>query len=29
MIEHNAYMMESSDFIVDFGKRQLEPVDAS
>ncbi|MGE7689778.1 ATP-binding cassette domain-containing protein [Lysinibacillus sp. NPDC097214] len=26
MIEHNAYMMESSDFIVDFGKRQEEPV---
>ncbi|MGE8205731.1 ATP-binding cassette domain-containing protein [Heyndrickxia sp. NPDC080065] len=26
MIEHNAYMMESSDFIIDFGKRQLEPV---
>ncbi|MBD8068751.1 ATP-binding cassette domain-containing protein [Bacillus sp. PS06] len=26
MIEHNAYMMESSDFIVDFGKRQIEPV---
>jgi len=26
MIEHNAYMLESSDFIVDFGKRQLEPV---
>ena len=26
MIEHNAYMMESSDFIVDFGKRQPEPV---
>ena len=27
MIEHNAYMLESSDFIVDFGKRQLEPVE--
>jgi excinuclease UvrABC ATPase subunit len=27
MIEHNAYMMESSDFIIDFGKRQLEPVE--
>ncbi|QBP42582.1 ATP-binding cassette domain-containing protein [Paenisporosarcina antarctica] len=26
MIEHNAYMIESSDFIVDFGKRQLAPV---
>lgn len=26
MIEHNVYMLESSDFIVDFGKRQLEPV---
>ncbi|NHN32207.1 ATP-binding cassette domain-containing protein [Paenibacillus agricola] len=26
MIEHNAYMLESSDFIVDFGKRQHEPV---
>ncbi|MEK3886355.1 ATP-binding cassette domain-containing protein [Bacillus sp. FSL K6-3431] len=26
MIEHNAYMMESSDFIVDFGKRKNEPV---
>lgn len=26
MIEHNAYMLESSDFIVDFGKRKLEPV---
>lgn len=26
MIEHNAYMMESSDYIVDFGKRQPEPV---
>ena len=26
MIEHNAYMLESSDFIVDFGKRQLAPV---
>ena len=27
MIEHNAYMLESSDFIVDFGKRQLAPVE--
>ncbi|MGO4498371.1 ATP-binding cassette domain-containing protein [Paenibacillus sp. 2RAB27] len=26
MIEHNAYMLESSDFIVDFGKRQPEPI---
>ncbi|MFK9091516.1 ATP-binding cassette domain-containing protein [Bacillus salipaludis] len=26
MIEHNAYMMESSDFIIDFGKRKNEPV---
>jgi excinuclease UvrABC ATPase subunit len=26
MIEHNAYMLDSSDFIVDFGKRQIEPV---
>lgn len=26
MIEHNEYMMESSDFIVDFGKRKNEPV---
>ena len=26
MIEHNAYMLESSDYIVDFGKRQLTPV---
>ncbi|MBY0148200.1 ATP-binding cassette domain-containing protein [Neobacillus niacini] len=26
MIEHNAYMLESSDFIVDFGPRQIEPV---
>lgn len=26
MIEHNAYMMESSDFIVDFGQRKNEPV---
>ncbi|CRK83209.1 ATP-binding cassette domain-containing protein [Neobacillus massiliamazoniensis] len=26
MIEHNAYMLESSDFIIDFGNRQLEPV---
>jgi len=27
MIEHNAYMLENSDYIVDFGKRQLEPVE--
>ena len=27
MIEHNAFMMESSDFIVDFGERQQEPVE--
>ncbi|MGE6261118.1 ATP-binding cassette domain-containing protein [Heyndrickxia sporothermodurans] len=27
MIEHNAYMLESSDFIIDFGKRQPEPVE--
>lgn len=27
MIEHNAYMLENSDFIVDFGKRQLAPVE--
>lgn len=26
MIEHNAYMMENSDFIVDFGKRKDGPV---
>jgi excinuclease UvrABC ATPase subunit len=26
MIEHNTYMIENSDFIVDFGKRQLAPV---
>ena len=26
MIEHNGYMLENSDFIVDFGKRQLSPV---
>ena len=26
MIEHNEYMMESSDFIIDFGKRKSEPV---
>ncbi|PZX07500.1 ABC transporter family protein [Psychrobacillus insolitus] len=26
MIEHNSYMLENSDFIVDFGKRQLTPV---
>ena len=26
MIEHNEYMMESSDFIVDFGKRKSKPV---
>ncbi len=29
MIEHNAYMLENSDFIVDFGKRKIAPVDAS
>ncbi|KGL45274.1 excinuclease ABC subunit UvrA [Listeria sp. SHR_NRA_18] len=27
MIEHNDYMLEASDFIVDFGKRQVEPVE--
>jgi excinuclease UvrABC ATPase subunit len=27
LIEHNSYMLESSDFIVDFGKRQLAPVE--
>lgn len=27
MIEHNAYMLENADFIVDFGKRQLGPVE--
>ncbi|MGO4346422.1 ATP-binding cassette domain-containing protein [Paenibacillus sp. MCAF9] len=27
MIEHNSYMLESSDFIVDFGKRQHAPVE--
>ncbi|MFD9627220.1 ATP-binding cassette domain-containing protein [Peribacillus muralis] len=26
MIEHNRYMLESSDYIVDFGKRKLAPV---
>lgn len=26
MIEHNAYMLDSSDYIVDFGKRQVEHV---
>jgi excinuclease UvrABC ATPase subunit len=26
MIEHNDYMLENSDYIVDFGKRKLEPV---
>lgn len=26
MIEHNSYMLESSDFIIDFGERQQEPV---
>lgn len=26
MIEHNGYMLDSSDYIVDFGKRQLTPV---
>ena len=26
MIEHNDYMLKSSDFIVDFGKRQLAPI---
>ncbi|MFF2754024.1 ATP-binding cassette domain-containing protein [Psychrobacillus sp. NPDC058041] len=27
MIEHNSYMLENSDFIVDFGKRQFAPVE--
>ncbi|OBZ12720.1 ATP-binding cassette domain-containing protein [Bacillus sp. FJAT-26390] len=27
LIEHNAYMLENSDYIVDFGKRQLAPVE--
>lgn len=27
MIEHNAYMLENSDYIVDFGKRQQAPVE--
>ncbi|QUG41813.1 ATP-binding cassette domain-containing protein [Psychrobacillus sp. INOP01] len=27
MIEHNPYMLENADFIVDFGKRQLAPVE--
>ncbi|SMF85024.1 ABC transporter [Paenibacillus uliginis N3/975] len=27
MIEHNSYMLENSDFIVDFGKRQLASVE--
>lgn len=27
MIEHNAYMLENSDFIIDFGKRQLGPIE--
>ena len=26
MIEHNAYMLENADFIVDFGKRKMGPV---
>ncbi|MEX3715860.1 ATP-binding cassette domain-containing protein [Cytobacillus horneckiae] len=26
MIEHNGYMMESSDYMIDFGKRTNEPV---
>lgn len=26
MIEHNSYMLENADFIVDFGERQLAPV---
>lgn len=26
MIEHNAYMLKSSDFIIDFGKRKNEPI---
>lgn len=27
MIEHNSYMLESSDYIVDFGKRQLKSIE--
>lgn len=27
MIEHNSYMLENSDYIADFGKRQLAPVE--
>ncbi len=27
MIEHNDYMLESSDYIVDFGKRKISPVE--
>ncbi|MEK3981733.1 ATP-binding cassette domain-containing protein [Psychrobacillus sp. FSL K6-2836] len=27
MIEHNSYMLENSDFIADFGKRQIAPVE--
>jgi excinuclease UvrABC ATPase subunit len=27
MIEHNDYMMESADYIIDFGKRRLAPVE--
>ncbi|MGE7666931.1 ATP-binding cassette domain-containing protein [Ureibacillus composti] len=27
MIEHNDYMLQSSDFIADFGKRKVEPVE--
>lgn len=27
MIEHNAYMLDNADFIVDFGKRKLAPVE--
>lgn len=27
MIEHHSYMLDNSDYIVDFGKRQLEPVE--
>jgi excinuclease UvrABC ATPase subunit len=27
MIEHNSYMLENSDYIVDFGKRRLAPVE--
>lgn len=26
VIEHNAYMLANADFIVDFGRRQLEPI---